>query len=249
MLVLGSVVFKEFEIPEKIVYGGKHTLALHTFVGGRRTIDALGPDDAPITWEGRLQGEDATARAAQLEALRNAGAEIELIWADQFRLVVVSDLELTHERPYQILYRITCTVSSNPARDSAATSLFSALSGLVGADLSSLAAVVGPIASQAVTGGLMAAVAPIAAADLDSLTAGRLISLTPPLADAIDALDAVTLSSGTTLDAAFDTTTPVQLAQALMAKQAQLDEHSAYALASVYASRINANLVLGAANG
>jgi hypothetical protein len=37
LVMLGGIVFERFEIPEKINFGGKQTLAIHKLIGGRRT--------------------------------------------------------------------------------------------------------------------------------------------------------------------------------------------------------------------
>lgn len=249
MLMLGGITFKDYELPEHIEYGGKHTLATKKLIGGKRVIDALGPDDDDISWSGRFQGEDAAQRAAALDSLRNSGAEVELLFGDQFRMVVVQDVRLTHERPWQILYHVSCMVSSDPARDAVAPDLFSALSGLIGADIGSIADVVAGIAGTQAADALAGALDAIGATDLDSALPGQLVGLTPALADAYAALGAGAGLTGAALDAALDAQTPLQLAAQLTGKAAVLAQHTAYATAATYVGRINTNLVLGAANG
>lgn len=112
MLILGDIVFEHYEIPERIEFGGKQALATHKLIGGRRVVDAMGPDDHDPSWSGRLQGETATDRALQLEEMRSAGHVLALSFGDFFYEVVISDLKLTFERTYQIPYTITVTIVS-----------------------------------------------------------------------------------------------------------------------------------------
>ena len=49
-LLLGPVLFRDFELPGQITWGGKQRLAVHHLPGGRRVIDAMGRDDAAIVW-------------------------------------------------------------------------------------------------------------------------------------------------------------------------------------------------------
>lgn len=48
VLLLGPVVFQEFEIPPCINFGGRQRLAMHRMPDGARIVDALGRDDAQI---------------------------------------------------------------------------------------------------------------------------------------------------------------------------------------------------------
>lgn len=52
VLVLGPIAFADFEIPERIRFGGNQRLAVHQLPGGRRVVDALGRDDGEICWSG-----------------------------------------------------------------------------------------------------------------------------------------------------------------------------------------------------
>jgi hypothetical protein len=110
MLILGNFVFQDYEIPERIEFGGKQALAVQKLIGGRRIIDAMGPDDHDPSWSGRLQGENATERALQLDEMRNAAQLLGLSFGDFFFQAVIADLKLVFERSYQILYTITVTI-------------------------------------------------------------------------------------------------------------------------------------------
>lgn len=113
MLILGDVIFERYEIPERIEFGGKQSLAVHKLIGGRRVVDALGADDHDPTWSGRLQGETATDRALLLDEMRRAGRLLALSFGDFFFSVVISDLKLTFERTYQVLYSLTVQIVSS----------------------------------------------------------------------------------------------------------------------------------------
>jgi hypothetical protein len=135
-LVLGPVVFKDYEIPESVKgLAGKHTLAVHKLVGGQRVIDALGPDDDDRGWHGRLQGADATDRAQLLDALRVSGGQLPMSVGAFFAIVVISHLNLIFERSYQILYEIEVMVVDSGVNAGVAQS--PVLDALVGGDISS----------------------------------------------------------------------------------------------------------------
>lgn len=114
-LVLGGIVFKDYEIPESVRFGGHQRLAVHKLLGGQRVVDAMGPDDNDPAWHGRFQGPDATERARALEALRTSGAQVPLVFGAFLYMVVVAHVECDYQRWYQIPYHVTCTVVSSPA--------------------------------------------------------------------------------------------------------------------------------------
>jgi hypothetical protein len=128
MLMLGQIIFQDWEIPEKIKFGGKQMLAVHKLIGGDRVTDAMGPDPDDIEWTGRFQYGDVLSRARMLEAMRDAGNPVLLICDEIARTVIVSSFEFEYERPYQAPYKICCSVipDSGPA---AAPTLDSLISG------------------------------------------------------------------------------------------------------------------------
>src|SRR5258708_14040065 len=109
-LILGGFTFPDYAIPEVVPQGGDHHLVVHKLIGGNRVVDAMGPDDADISWSGRFQGPQATQQAVALDGLRKAGAQLPLVVDSQFYTVAIRKFEWDYERPYQILYRITCVV-------------------------------------------------------------------------------------------------------------------------------------------
>src|SRR6266436_2885584 len=112
-LILGGFTFTDYAIPEMVPQGGDHHLVVHKLIGGNRVVDAMGPDDADISWSGRFQGPAATGQAMALDQLRKAGAQLPLVVDSQFYTVAIRKFEWDYQRPYQILYKITCVVVSS----------------------------------------------------------------------------------------------------------------------------------------
>jgi hypothetical protein len=112
-LILGGFTFSDYSIPEVVPQGGQHNLVVHKLIGGNRVVDAMGPDDSDISWSGRFQGSGATGKAMALDQLRKAGAQLPFVVDSQFYSVCIKQFEWDYQRPYQILYRITCLVVSS----------------------------------------------------------------------------------------------------------------------------------------
>jgi hypothetical protein len=107
---LGDFVFENFEIPEKINFGGKQQTVVHRLPGGRRVVDVMGRDDTDLEWAGVLTGPEALERARQLDVMRVGGKPQTLLWAKFRYKVILSDFEADFYRWYQIPYRLTCTI-------------------------------------------------------------------------------------------------------------------------------------------
>jgi hypothetical protein len=112
-LTLGAVTFANFEIPEKINFGGTQALSVKQLVGGQRIIDAMGRVDDDISWSGLFFGATATQRAQFLDQMRCLGAAIPLTFANFSFQVIIKDFKCSFERTYQMPYSITCTVVQN----------------------------------------------------------------------------------------------------------------------------------------
>jgi hypothetical protein len=123
-LLLGPIVFQDFEIPSGINFGGRQRLALHRLPSGSRVIDTLGRDDAQISFSGIFAGSDAILRARSLDELRVAGIALPLTWDVLFYTVLISDFIADYRSSWWIPYRIVCTV----IQDEASTLLLSAVS-------------------------------------------------------------------------------------------------------------------------
>ncbi|WP_457817503.1 hypothetical protein, partial [Staphylococcus aureus] len=76
------------EIPEKIPFGGEQHLVTHKLVGGKRNVQSMGADPAPITWSGLFRGATARDRARYVNTLNDAGKALDLIWDEFFYRVV-----------------------------------------------------------------------------------------------------------------------------------------------------------------
>lgn len=109
-LVLDSIVFADFEIPEEIPFGGAQVLAVKKLVGGARVIDAMGRDDMNIGWSGRFRGEFGEARARTLDTMRVQGRQLILTWSTLRYLVVIERFTANFRQPFEIPYSISCTV-------------------------------------------------------------------------------------------------------------------------------------------
>jgi hypothetical protein len=135
MLLLGPVVFQDFELPARVRFGGTQRLAVHQMPGGARVIDMLGRDDAEIGWSGVFSGSDAPERARLIDLMRAEGGVWPLTWDAFFYSVIVSRFEAEYARPNWIPYRAICTV----LRDEAQALVEEAVSliGGVAADLAS----------------------------------------------------------------------------------------------------------------
>lgn len=110
ILTLGGVIFQDFEIPESVKVRVKQRLDIKKFIGGSRTIDALGRDDDPITWSGRFRGGSAEQRFQQLKGMAAAGLPLQLTWSTNNYQVLIEEFESDCQSPIEIPYRISLTV-------------------------------------------------------------------------------------------------------------------------------------------
>lgn len=115
ILLLGPILFQDFELPASITWGGAQSLTIHRLPGGARVIDAMGRDDADITWSGIFSGPNAAVRARELDLMRGDGSLWPLTWDSFFYSVVIARFEADHRRGNWVPYRITCTVLQDEA--------------------------------------------------------------------------------------------------------------------------------------
>ena len=123
-LLLGPILFQEFELPERVRWGGRQQLTVHRLPGGVRVIDSLGRDETDIVWSGVFSGSDAAARARALDFMRAEGGSWALTWDGFFYTVVIACFDADYTHPNWLPYRITCTV----VRDEAAPVVEAAVS-------------------------------------------------------------------------------------------------------------------------
>jgi hypothetical protein len=114
-LLLGPVLLQAFELPPAISWGGAQALHIHKLPGGTRIIDAMGRDDAAITWTGIFTGSDCGLRARTIDLMRANGSIWPLTWDSFFYSVVIDRFEADYRRPNWIPYRISCTVLRDEA--------------------------------------------------------------------------------------------------------------------------------------
>jgi hypothetical protein len=131
---LGSIDLQDFEIPQSVRFGGRHRLAIHALVGGKRIVERHGPDDDDIQFQGIFSGPTAESRAKAFDDLRLSGEIVWLTWESFRRRVIVRSFIANYHSPWWIQYQIRCTVVDQ--RRIAAT-LRVSLAAMLSADLSS----------------------------------------------------------------------------------------------------------------
>jgi hypothetical protein len=109
-LLLGSIVFQNFEVPANINIGGAQRLAIHRLLGGTRVIDALGRDDSDISFSGTFSGSDATLRARSLDEMRSLGLPMPLTWDVFLYSVIIKNFEADYRSGWWVPYHLTCAV-------------------------------------------------------------------------------------------------------------------------------------------
>lgn len=107
---LGGITFADLEVPEVISWGGDQALSVQKLIGGARVIDAMGRDDAPITWSGIFMGSSAFDRAQYLNSSRVAGQQLELSWGGLDFTVVIKSFRADYRLNVYIPYEITVEI-------------------------------------------------------------------------------------------------------------------------------------------
>jgi hypothetical protein len=149
-VTLGGIGLFGMEVPATMPWGGQQRLVVHELIGGGRVVDVMGavPDD--ISWSGSFTGPDAVDRALAIDDLRQAGAQIQLLWATFSYDVVIKSFSADYGNAGVLIpYKIACVVIP-PAQQ---TSDAQTPVGSAGSDLSSAAAAPGlpPSVQDAVT--------------------------------------------------------------------------------------------------
>ncbi|WP_298286585.1 hypothetical protein [Acidocella sp.] len=225
---LGGVTFRDMEVPEAVLFGGRQDVNVQHLIGGARYVQALGTDDGKIVFSGIFYGGDAIERAQALDLARAQGLALPLAWAGFFYTVIVEQFVAEYRKPTLIPFTISCVVTDDPVAD--AVGGVGGIATLVGEDLASaagLAAGGGMAASDFTTptmagvGALVGALSGAAAASAGALAAG--------LAD---------VNNAATPDVAVSGVMGVASAAGAVCAQACMNG---------YASRALKNLALGAA--
>lgn len=188
IIQIADVAFTGFEIPQSVDLGGDQSTVIHKMLGGARIIDALGMDEAPITWEGRFRGAEAVGRAQRLDALRQQGLPVQLTIYTMKRSVIIRSFKWDFMQYYEIPYSITCEVIQN--QDAPVLTAPIDLDASLEMDLASVVALADTIAAANLT----AAMADIVALQA---TYGRLGLVPTPIMTS--ALEAAQLAAGAVL--------------------------------------------------
>lgn len=112
---IGDLVFSGVGVPQRIPAGGAQMCGVHQLPDGTRVVDAMGPNDSDLAWEGLLfddpaSGVSASDQAAYLEFLRKQGNPVTLSWDVYGYTILIARFEWDFERYFQIPYQIHCTV-------------------------------------------------------------------------------------------------------------------------------------------
>jgi hypothetical protein len=137
VVTLGGVPFRDFEVPEKISFGGAQRVAVNRLIGGGRVVNALGEDDGEIHFGGVFSGDDAAARAQLLDAARTLGTAIPLAWGRFFYMVVLAEFAAEYTKPWWIPFAVRCVVATDPV--AALAGLVTPVADLIGNDIAAAA--------------------------------------------------------------------------------------------------------------
>lgn len=117
VLSLGGIVFDNVKYmpPNKMPFGGAQAMNVHKLPGGSRVYDILGPDEADIKFSGFILDAAAFSISIALDAIRQAGQTVALVFAGTYRQVVVNHFEAGIRRfPNWVEYSVSCSVTQNP---------------------------------------------------------------------------------------------------------------------------------------
>lgn len=109
-LTLGQFLFNDFEIPDRIPFGGEQRLAVKKLVGGSRVVDAMGPDPIAPSWSGVFLGPYAMQRALTIKAMADGGQQYPLNWDQVSYQVIIQSFTCDFRKPYVVPYQIACMV-------------------------------------------------------------------------------------------------------------------------------------------
>lgn len=187
--------FTSFEVPQDIPMGGRQMLATHKLVGGRRIVDAMGPDDKPLQWSGIMLGKSAQSRTRYLDYLRKTGVKCTLSWSEYIYTIVVESFDADFQRTYKIPYKISCLVvadQTEPINVVPRPSLDDVMRDDIGKALAA-GALLGDTALSRALAALDAAARKMAS--FANKTSAALASVTGPLQQAQDRLNAMAASA------------------------------------------------------
>lgn len=171
-----------------IPFGSKQAMAIHKNLGGKRTVDMMGPDPDPIKWTGLFYGPTASQRVRLLEALKDTGVELRLSWGSFNYLVVISHFVAAYKHEWEIHYEITVEISTT-----ASVTPFPVLEKILNSSWAAALAVPG-LSGEALSAITTAQTAVNAVAQLQPngvLSNAGLVALSPAIAAAVSGFNAV----------------------------------------------------------
>lgn len=125
----------EFEVPDKVTIAGRHKTVLHQMVGGKRVIDVLGVEYAPLTWSGVITGSQSGDRVNALERMRDAGKKLRLTLDNYSFTVVITSFTPVYEFIYRRPYSIEVAIVANNASPLKVDALTGALQGVLDSNI------------------------------------------------------------------------------------------------------------------
>jgi hypothetical protein len=204
VVTLGGVPFQDFEVPERIAFGGAQRLAVNQLIGGGRVVNSLGVDDGEIVFSGIFSGSDAAGRVQALDLLRTTGTAVPFIWGDFFYIVVVAQFIVEYAKPWWMPFAVRCVVVTDPV--AALGSAVAPLTDLVSGDISNAISFSGQsgISLAGLGAGVDAGYAAATASIGNALSAGggtlvanaAGLSAAPDAASGVAALNGIQASSG-----------------------------------------------------
>ena len=193
---LGTVTLQGVEVPSELVVSGQQQTVIHKLPGGDRVINSFGADPAPITLAGMFTGPNTASRYQALDAMRIAGAPVQLLAAGLALQAVVTGFRYTiRERGAVVPYELTLEVVPQLA-SVLSTAGTSVLSGLIGSDaasaLTSITSTIGD--ASAYVAGLTGQATTILG---DAVPVASLVGAGGPLAAVSSSLTAASALTGT----------------------------------------------------
>ncbi len=109
-MILGTIRFRDFEVPSRANFGGRQNLNTHRLGGGQRVVDVMGPESTNIMFSGVFSGPDATRRAQSVDLLRTLGKVVPLSWDRFYFDVIVGNFLAHYQNSIWIPFQVTCIV-------------------------------------------------------------------------------------------------------------------------------------------
>lgn len=106
---VGGIVLSGPAIPDRVLLGGEHILAVRQIIGGGKTVNLLGPQPSALEWQAAFAGPQAMAQALAIDAMRTSGRVVTISFAGQAAPCVVSSFRWTPTRGgFVVEYAIRC---------------------------------------------------------------------------------------------------------------------------------------------